>query len=138
MNILIHKARVVLITLGKTLPFIICLLVLVSYAETAFSLATNDFVVYGGVLVPRKTISWLIGGYFEYNLQTLVVLCIISIAIETCIYNKLCCAYLGINLYEKYYFANVFISEELCYAVIVANIVVSGYLVYKGIKVLMK
>ena len=67
-----------------------------------------------------------------------VVLCIISIAIETCLANKACCVYLGVNLYEKSYFANVELYTEYIYAICATNIIVSAYFTYKGISIFLK
>ena len=105
---MINKFRRLLIRVGKILPFIVCLLILLQYAETAFALLLSDFLVYDDMVIPNTPISFFIGRYFEYNLQMFVVLCIISIAIETCLANKACCVYLGVNLYEKSYFANIY------------------------------
>lgn len=135
---MINEFRKLLIRIGKILPFVICFLVCLNYAETAFALATNNYLDWNGVVIPNTPISFLIGQYFEYNLQMLVVLCIISIAIETCIYNKLSCVYLCVNLYEKSYFANVELYTETIYIIAVANIIVSGFFVYKGAKMLIK
>ena len=132
---MIHKARVWLIRLGKVLPFAICFIVMLSYSETVFNLATNDLFSWCGIVIPSKPISWFISGYFEYNLQMLVVLCIVSIAIETCIYNKLACGYLGINLAEKSYF-DFELEPTTIYIICLVNIIVAGYLTYKGIKIL--
>ena len=134
---MIHKARVWLIRLGKVLPFVICFIVMLSYSETAFNLATNDLFSWCDIVIPSKPISWFIGGYFEYNLQMLVVLVILSIAIETCIYNKLACGYLGINLAEKSYF-DFELEPTYIYIICLANIIVAGHLTYKGIKILTK
>ena len=133
---MINKFRRLLIRVGKILPFIVCLLILLQYAETIFALFLSDFLVYDDMVIPNTPISFFIGRYFEYNLQMLVVLCIISIAIETCWANKACCVYLGINLYEKSYFANVELYTEYIYVICAANIIVSAYFVYKGIKIL--
>lgn len=133
MNVVL-RTRYALVRIGKALPFLICFLALVSYTETLFALATSDFVSWGGYVIPNTPISWLVGDYFEYNVQTLVVVVVISIAIETCIWNKLACAYLGVNLWEKAYFASVDIYIEYVYMVAVANIIVSALLVYKGVK----
>lgn len=135
---MINEFRKLLIRIGKILPFVICFLVCLNYAETAFALATNNYLDWNGVVIPNTPISFLIGQYFEYNLQMLVVLCIISIAIETCIYNKLACVYLCVNLYEKSYFANVELYTETIYIIAVTNIIVSGFFVYKGAKMLIK
>ena len=134
---MIHKARIWLIRLGKVLPFVICFIVMLSYSETAFNLATNDLFSWCGIVIPSKPISWFISGYFEYNLQMLVVLVILSIAIQTCVYNKLACAYLGINLAEKSYF-DFELEPTTIYIICLANILVAGYLTYKGIKILIR
>lgn len=134
---MIHKARVWLIRLGKVLPFVVCFIVMLSYSETIFNLATNNLNDWCGTIIPNKSISWHIGRYFEYNIQMLVVLCIISVAIETCIYNKLACGYLGINLAEKSYF-DFELEPTTIYIICLANILVAGYLTVKGIKILLK
>ena len=135
---MINKFRRLLIRVGKILPFIVCLLILLQYAETAFALLLSDFLVYDDMVIPNTPISFFIGRYFEYNLQMFVVLCIISIAIETCLANKACCVYLGVNLYEKSYFANVELYTEYIYAICAANIIVSAYFTYKGITIFLK
>ena len=134
---MINRFRRLLIQVGKVLPFVVCFLVVINFMETAFALATNDFLMYDGIVIPNTRISFFIGRYFEYNLQMLVVLCIVSIAIETCIYNKLACGYLGINLLEKSYF-DFELEPTYIYIICLANIIVAGYLTYKGIKILLK
>lgn len=132
---LTHRFRILLIQIGKVLPFVVCGLIMISYAETAFSLATSDFVVWDGYLIPNKHFSWLVGDYIEYNLQSLVVLVIISIATETCIYNRLACGYLGVNLWEKH-FLDFELEPTYVYIICIANIIIASYLTYKGIKIL--
>ena len=134
---MIHKARIWLIRLGKVLPFVICFIVMLSYSETAFNLATNDLFSWCGIAIPSKPISWFISGYFEYNLQMLVVLVILSISIQTCVYNKLACAYLGINLAEKSYF-DFELEPTIIYIICIANIIAAGYLTVKGITIFLK
>lgn len=134
---MIHGARILLIRIGKILPFIVCSIVAVSYIESAFALYTENFVLYDNCAVLNKPVSFFIGEYFEYNVQTLFVLCVISIAIETCLWNRLACLYLGINLLEKSYF-DFEIEPSVIYAVCMANIMISTFLVYKGIRVLSK
>lgn len=135
MNV-VYKARVLLINIGKMLPFVLCAFVCISYLETSFSLATNNFVVWNRCIIPKCSFSWLIGKYFEYDLVTLAAFVVLSISTETCIYNKLACAYLAINLLEKSYF-DFEIEPTYIYIVCTANIIVSGYLTYKGIKILL-
>lgn len=123
--------RKLLIRLGKVLPFVVCGLALVNYTETAFALATNDFLSMGGIVIPNTQLSFIVGLYFEYNLQMLLVLAIISIAIETCVYNKMACAYLGINLYEKSLF-DFELEPTYIYMICIVNIIITAWLVYKG------
>ena len=134
---MIHKARVWLIRLGKVLPFAICFMTMLSYSETAFNLATNDLFYWNGVVIPNYVISWRVGKICEYNLQMLAVLVIISIAIETCIYNKLACLYLGVNLLEKSYL-DFGLEPTYIYIICLANIIVAGYLTYKGLTIFLK
>lgn len=137
MNGIIHKARVWLINIGKVLPFVVCFAVAVSYAESLFSLATSDYVVLDGYIVPNKPISWLVGRYFEYNIQMLAVLVIISISVETCVHNKLACLYLGINLFEKSYFDFELEPIHIC-VICIINMIVAAYITYNGIRILNK
>ena len=134
---MINRFRRLLIQTGKVLPFAVCFLVVINFTETAFALATNDFLVYDGIVVPNTRISFFIGHYFEYNLQMLFVLVILSIAISTCFYNKLACAYLGINLAEKSYF-NFELEPTYIYIICLANILVAGYLTVKGVTIFLK
>lgn len=133
MNI-IYNARIYLIRIGKVLPFIVCLVASISYLESCLALCTENYILYDSYVILNKPISFYIGQYFEYNLQMLVVLCVISVAIETCIYNKLACAYLGINLLEKSYFDFDF-EPTTIYIICLANIIVAGYLTWKGISI---
>lgn len=134
---MINKFRKFLIRIGKVLPFIVCFLVCFNYVETAFAVTTSDLIMYDDVVIPNTRISFFIGHYFEYNLQMLFVLVILSIAIQTCFFNKLACLYLGINLLEKSYF-DFELEPTTIYIICLANIIVAGYLTDKGIKILLK
>ncbi len=116
----------------------ICFLVVVNYLETLFALLLSDFILYDGVVIPYTPISWLVGQYCEYNVQMLAVICIISVAIKTCVYNKLACAYLGINLYEKSFFMEHVYNNDVYNAICIANIIIASWITYKGIKIFLK
>ena len=131
---MINRFRRLLIQVGKVLPFVVCFLVVINCVETVFALATNDFLMYDGIVIPNTIISFFIGRYFEYNLQMLVVLVILSISISTCVYNKLACLYLGINLLEKSYF-DFELEPTTIYIICLANIIAAGYLTWKGISI---
>lgn len=130
---LIYSARVMLIRVGKVLPFLMCLAVAISYAESSISTASGWLVVWNGSVIPFKPISWPIGRYIEYNAMFVVVLAIISISIEACIYNKMACIYLAVNLIEKHLFQCIIIDEFLIYPISALNVAVAIYIVAKGI-----
>ena len=132
---MINKFRRLLIRIGKVVPFVLCLLVCSNYTETLLALLTNDYLEWNGVIILNTRLSFFIGNYFEYNLQMLVVLCVISIATNTCIYNKLACVYLGVNLIEKSYF-NFELEPTYIYIICIINILIAGYLTWMGVKIL--
>ena len=127
--------RRLLINVGKILPFVVCFIVLISYIENVYALTIEDYMYYDGYYVLNKQVSNFIGSIFEYNLQTLAVLVLISFAISTCIFNKLTCLYLGINLLEKSYF-DFELEPTYIYIICLANIIVASYLTYKGLRII--
>lgn len=135
-NAFIRQTRVILIRLGKVIPFVICAIILVSYCESVYALTINDYIEFNDGIYLNKPISWFIGEYFKYDIASLFIIVVLSFAIETCFWNKLACLYLGINLYEKYYFPTIELYEEYIYAICLVNICICGLLVYKGIKIL--
>lgn len=136
MNNILYKSRVVLIRIGKVLPFIYCAMIVATYAESALALALSDFVVYDNEIILHKPLSWLIGDYFEYDWTMLAILCIVSISVDTCLWNKAACLYLGVNLYEKSFFETNVYDNEVYYAVCAINITLALYLTLKGIRIL--
>lgn len=132
---MINKVRKLLIRLGKVLPFVVCFIVCINYVESAIALSLEDFLYYDDFVIPNTRISFFIGSCFEYNITHLAVLIVLSIAIETCIYNKLACLYLGINLIEKSYF-NFELDTETLYCICIINIIASTFLTCKGIKII--
>lgn len=135
MNI-IYSARIYLIRIGKVLPFIVCLASSISYFESCLALCTENYILYDSYVILNKPISFFIGQYFEYNLQMLVILCVLSVAIETCIYNKLACLYLGVNLLEKSYF-DFELDIWQIYIISILNLIISAYFTFKGVKILL-
>ena len=136
-NNFITKTRVTLIQIGKIAPFVVCFVVFISYTEDVYSLMFDKYVEFSDGVYLRKDLSWFIGNYFKYDLATLSFLVVLSYAIETCIYNKLACVYLGINLLEKSYF-DFELEPTYIYIICLANIIVASYLTIKGIKILLK
>ena len=137
-NIVVIKARRTLIVVSKAIPFVLCALICVSYVEIAISLACDDLVRMGEYIVPNVPFSWLIGQYFEYSYPLVVFLLIIVYAMSTCKWNKFACYYIGFALLEKRYFNDIELEIEYIYIVVVANIVISTFLVFKGVKIVTK
>ena len=136
MDGLAYRMRVALINTGKMLPFLICVVVFVSYAESTFALATSDFLATDDAIILNKPFSWLIAEYFRYNIVTVVVMARLSYAINTCVWNKLVLLYLLIQLYEKEYFLTVELDALTIYIICIANILVCALFIYKGIKII--
>ena len=131
---MINKFRRLLIRIGKVLPFVVCFIVLFGYVESCIALYFDDYVLCGKDVILNTNISFVINRFIEYDIQMLVVLCIISIAIETCIYNKMACGYLGVNLIEKSY-SDFELEPTTIYTICLANTIVAGYLTWKGISI---
>ena len=136
-NIFITKTRVTLIEIGKVAPFIVCFVVFISYTEDIFALSFHRYVQFSDGTYLDKPVSWFIGNYFKYDIVSLFVLVVLSYAVQTCVYNKLACLYLAVNLYEKSVF-DFEMDALMIYAICTANIIVSAYLTYRGIKILLK
>ena len=58
MNNLITSIRRLLIRFGKAIPFILCFIVCVSYAECIIAIATDNMVVYDDFAIPYTTVSY--------------------------------------------------------------------------------
>lgn len=135
---LAYRMRVALINTGKMLPFLICVVVFVSYEESAFALATSDFLDTDDAIILNKPLSWIIADYFRYNIVTIVVLTILSYSINACKWNKLALLYLAIQLYEKEYFLTIELDAFVIYIICVVNMLVCSFLIYKGTTNLLK
>lgn len=134
---MIHKFRKFLILLGKILPFILCALILTCYCESLFALSSKDYVVYENSLILNTPLSFFLAKEVQYDILILFIALVISIATETCFWNRLACVYLGFNLFEKSIF-DFEIEPTYIYAICIANIIISLFLTFKGIKALMK
>lgn len=134
----VYKTRVLLIEIGKSLPFLICAIILVSYTENIYALYNENYMYINDVVVLDKPISHFIGQYFEYGIVHLFVVFVISIAILTCVWNKLACLYLGLNLVQKSWFECHEYDNEVYYIVSALNIIICTYLCWKGIVILTK
>jgi hypothetical protein len=135
-NSLITKARYGLIRMGKVLPFVVCGIVCISYIEDIYALLSNNYMNFADGAYLSKSLSWFIGNYFTYDIVMLFVLVVLSIAIETCYWNKLACLYLGINLLEKSYF-DFELEPTTIYIICTLNMIIAGFLTFRGLKILL-
>ena len=132
-----HYARKALIIIGKCIPFILCTTILATYTETLFACGLSHFCNYGGVVIPYTPFSFIVGRLFEYDYLLLAFVAITSIAIEACKWNLLANLYLFFHLLEKSFF-DFELSIETIYFIVIANMLVGGYIVFKGFKQLTK
>ena len=134
---MITTFRRLLIQIGKTLPFVLCSIVFISYLEMAFASATSDYLLYDGMVILNTPISFFIGRYFEYDLLVCIISLIMSIAIEACRWNLWATFYLFVHLAEKSFF-DFELDVWQIYIIAIANLIVSGYFTYKGITIFLK
>ncbi len=135
---MINRARRLLINFGKMIPFVLCFMVLISYAESLYALCTDNFMLYGDSAVLYTPISFYIAKRFEYDWLTILATTILSISIETCYWNKLALFYLFVQLWEKTYFSTIELYPEYIYAIIAVNLLCSGFFVFRGITILFR
>lgn len=134
---IVNKARRWLIQLGKTLPFIVCAIVCISFIENLTAAALGRYAeMYDGSITLYTPMTWYIAQIgLVYDVRLLALLLVISVAIETCIYNKLCVLFLGFNLIEKHYLSQIESYTEMICIIAILNILASAWLTYKGIKI---
>jgi hypothetical protein len=135
---LVYKSRVGLIRFAKVFPFLLCFIVIVSLSETLFALVLNDFVVFDGSVTPNTPFAWFIGEKFEIGIYSVLLAIFLSIVFETCVWNKLSDIYLLTYIKQQTYFPTIEIEPMVIYIICLANIIVAGYLTWKGISILTK
>ena len=129
-----NKARRILINIGKTLPFIVCFIVMLSYIEATIAIYRTNYLLFHDYVTLDKPISQLIGCYFEYDWVHVFVLTIISFSVETCKWNKISVLYLALHLAFKHYISQFELEPTTIYIICIINIAISGYLTLQGIK----
>lgn len=132
-----NNARRKLIQIGKQLPFILCFVLLVHYIETTYCLLTTNYIYFYDCTIVNAPMSFYISKYFEYDWMFVFVATIISFAVETCKWNKIAILYLALHLWLKSYL-DFELEISTIYTITILNIAISGYLVFKGIKQILK
>lgn len=133
---IVYKARVTLIRTAKVFPFILCFIVCISYTESMYALLMKNYCMLDDSITLYKPISWFVGNIFLYEWYAIIMATILSFAMETCWANKASIIYLCVNAWERDYFLTIELYPEYVYAICIANIIVSGFFVWKGIKIL--
>lgn len=132
-----NTARRLLINIGRALPFVLCSLVFISYAEQLFSLVFDRYVEMDGYMYLDTRITSTIATYVKYDWLFACLTFVISIAIEACRWNILSALYLFVNLLEKHVCTFEF-EEWSAYLFLIANLLTSLYFSYKGISLFLK
>lgn len=130
---LVYRSRIILINFAKLFPFCLCLLVFTSLSESLYALLSSDYVLYDGSIIPNTPLSWAIGRIYEIGLRSLLLASGLSISFQTCIWNKLCIIYLGIYLWIKHYLSSIELEITTIYLIIIFNIMICCFLIYKGL-----
>ena len=135
---LVYKSRIGLIRFAKVFPFLLCFIILVSLSETLFALILSDFVVFDGGITPNTPFAWFVAEKYEIGIYSVLLAIFLSIAFETCIWNKTSEVYLLVYLKQQVFFPTIELYPEYIYAICIANILICSFFCYKGIKMLLK
>lgn len=135
---LVYKSRIVLIRFAKVFPFLLCFIVLISLSETLFALLLSDFVILDGSLTPNTPLAWFIADKYKFEIYSVLAAIFLSIAFETCVWNKASEIYLLVLLQQQTYFPTIELYIEYIYAICIANILICAFFCYKGITIFLK
>ena len=136
-NHLANTSRKVLIRFGKIFPFVLCSIITLSYIENLYAVFTFNIIIVDGVVIYNTPLSFMIGMKFEYDILFTFIASVISVSVEVCKYNLMALAYIWLNLLERHIlFNNRPYDNEIYYIICLANILVAGYLTYKGVQIL--
>jgi hypothetical protein len=135
---LVYKSRIGLIRFAKVFPFLLCFIVLISLSETLFALLLSDFVTLDGSLTPNTPLAWFIADKYEFEIYSVLAAIFLSIAFETCVWNKASEIYLLVLLKQQTYFPTIELYIEYIYAICIANILICAFFCYKGITIFLK
>lgn len=131
-----NNARRLLIRFGKAQPFIICFIVCVAYIEVVCALYFEKYLYFNDCTIINTPINFYIASVMEYDFFVVIVSLITSLAIEVCKWNIYTTIFLFVHLFEKSYF-DFELEPTTIYIICLANIIVAGYLTYKGIHILL-
>lgn len=135
MKSIVTNARITLIRFGKSCPFLLCFIVLISDIENIYAILTHNVVYCNDTLIYDTPISFAIGANFEYDILFIAVIAIISISIEACIYNICSVLYLFLLLLRNHYLFNSEPLSDIAYlAIMILCSVISILFIYKGIQ----
>lgn len=135
---LVYKARIGLIRFARVFPFLLCFIVLVSLSETMFALILSDFVIFDEGITPNTPIAWFIASKYEFGIYSVLAAIFLSVAFETCVWNRASEIYLLLFLKQQTYFPTIELYTEYIYAIIAVNLLCSGFFVFKGITMLFR
>ena len=135
MNI-VYKSRVILIRFAKVFPFILCFIVFLSLSEAFYALIQNDYVLFNDGITLNTPISWKVAQFYQIGVYSIIIAIFLSISFETCIWNKLSIFFLCVLMIEQKIFPTIELYEYQIYAIVIANLLVSGFFVWKGIRIL--
>ena len=134
---LVYRARIGLIRFAKVFPFLLCFIVLLSLSETLFALILSDFVVFNEGITPNTPIAWFIASKYEFGTYSILAAIFLSVAFETCVWNKASEIYLLVFLKQQTYFPTIELYPKYIYAICIVNMLICGFFCYMGLKILL-
>ena len=121
------------------LPFVLVFVMLTGYVELLYAILTNAKVVDAyGETIYYLPISNLLGLIFFCDWLDVLLLFIISTALECCYRNHLAVALLGLNLVVRYIFENITLQENILIYISATMAVLCALAVIGGITMIGK
>lgn len=129
--------RLFLVRLGKNVPFILIIALLISNIESTFSYFAERYVDFGdGVLLLDNSMGWFITSYIDYDWLSIIILLSMSYGLKCCWRNKLAIFYLMVNLIEKDIIESGCIDFKYIPYILISNIVVMMIILGLGLNLL--
>ena len=137
MNDLAYVFRLFIVSIGKNVPFILIILLLICNIEGLYSHSMQRYVDVGdGTLMLDNSISWFISNYFSYDCLTIIILASLSFGLKCCWRNKIAIVYLIYNLVQKHIIESMCIDADSIPYILIPNIIVMFIILFLGLHLL--
>ena len=130
--------RKTLIIVGKVIPFLLTLLVLIGHGENALSLIEERGEMCKEALLLSTPISDYIGNVIYINDMDVFLLYILAFALEYCKYTFRAVHYLLLSLIVRMVLEHCYMSSTFLLAIFISMSLLGLWVLYGGVRMLIK